>query len=123
MSLTAHIATGAISAAVTIFTIAGWQHYHPTAPVAKVDILSIVNAQQKLLAAQLRPGMDRAAQAAVLDQAARFGKRLDAALTQVSEECKCTILNSATIIKDAPTGGTRDYSPRVNELLRATGSP
>ncbi len=117
MSNIAHVITGTLSATIAIAVIAGWQHLHPSAPVVKVDIIGIVTAQQKTLAAQLKPGMDKAAQAAIIDQASRFGKRLDMALTQVSEECKCTIINSVAIIKDAPAGGTRDYTQRVTELI------
>ncbi len=75
--------------------------------VAKVDIIGIVTSQQKSLAAQLKPGMDEKAQAALIDQASRFGKQLDVALAQVVDECKCTLINAAAIVRDAPSGATR----------------
>ncbi len=116
MSVLAHFTTGVIAASVSIATMAGWQHFHPAAPVAKVDIIGIVTTQQKSLAAQLKPGMDEKAQAALIDQASRFGKQLDTALAQVVDECKCTLINAAAIVRDAPSGATRDYSTRVAEL-------
>lgn len=116
MSILAHITTGVIAATVAITSMIGWQHFHPAAPVAKVDIIGIVTSQQKSLAAQLKPGMDEKAQAALIDQASRFGKQLDVALAQVVNECKCTLINAAAIVRDAPSGATRDYTTRVTEL-------
>lgn len=118
MSILAHTTTGAIAATVAIAVMAGWQHFHPVAPVAKVDIIGIVTSQQKSLAAQLKPGMNEKAQAALIDQASHFGKQLDAALAQVVAECQCTLINAAAIVRDAPSGATRDYSVRVSELAQ-----
>ncbi|MDP2761323.1 MAG: hypothetical protein Q8O64_13165 [Sideroxyarcus sp.] len=117
MSILAHITTGVIAATVAITSILGWQHFHPAVPIAKVDIIGIFTSQQKSLAAQLKPGMDKKAQAALIEQASRFGKQLDAALAQVVGECKCALINSAAIVRDAPEGATRDYSNRVVEIL------
>ena len=96
MSLRTHITTGTLAAAFAIGSIAGWNHFHSSDSVAKVDILGIINSQQKSLAARLKPGMDEKAQTALIDEAARFGKKLDAALAQVVSECRCTLLNSAS---------------------------
>ena len=112
----AHFVTGTIAATAAIAFMAGWQHYHPAPMMAKVDIIGIVTAQQKNLAAQMKPGMDQKAQAEIIESASRFGKRLDVALTQVASECKCTIINSAAIIKDSPSS-TYDYTQRVRELV------
>lgn len=116
MTTFSHIVTGTVSAVVAIAIIAGWQHFHPAPLMAKVDIIGIVTSQQKSLAAQMKPGMDQKAQAEIIDSAARFGKQLDVALTQVSNECKCTLINAAAIIKDAPAGATRDYTQRISDL-------
>lgn len=118
MSILAHTTTGAVAATVAIAVMVGWQHFHPVAPVAKVDIIGIVTSQQKSLAAQLKPGMDEKAQAALIDLASHFGKQLDAALAQVVAECQCTLINAAAIVRDAPSGATRDYSVRVSELAQ-----
>ena len=118
MSILAHITTGVIAATVSIASIVGWQYFHPAAPIAKVDIIGIVTTQQKSLAAQLKPGMDEKARAALIDQASRFGKQLDAALAQAADECQCALINSAAIVRDAPSGVTRDYSARVAELAQ-----
>jgi len=115
MSTFAHFVTGTISATAAIAVMTGWQHFHPAPMMAKVDIIGIVTSQQKSLAAQMKPGMDQKAQAEIIESAARFGKRLDVALTQVASECKCTIINSAAIIKDSPST-TFDYTQRVREL-------
>lgn len=117
MSVFAHITTGAIAASLAIASIAGWLHFHPSSPVAKVDIIGIVTAQQKSLAAKLKPGMDEKAQAALIEQASRFGKQLDLALAQVSGECRCTLINAAAVVRDAPNGALRDYTTRVRELV------
>ena len=119
MTIQAHIITGTLSAAVAIATVAFWLNFHGTPTLAKVDIIGIVTAQQKSLSAQMKPGMDQKAQAAIIEAAARFGKQLDAALTQVASECQCTIINAAAIIKDSPTKRIFDYTQRVNTL--ATG--
>lgn len=119
MSILAHLTTGVIAATVAITSMIGWQHFHSAAPIAKVNIFGIVTAQQKSLAAQLKPGMDEKAQTALIDQASRFGNQLDVALAQVASECKCTLINAAAIVRDAPSGATRDYTSRVTEL--ATG--
>lgn len=119
MSIQAHITTLVISVTVSIATMAVWQHYHPAPIMAKADIMGILLAQQKSLSAQMKPGMDQKAQAAIIESASRFGKQLDAALTQVAAECNCTIINSAAIVKDAPSNRTVDYTQRVNAL--ATG--
>ncbi len=111
----AHFVTGTIAATAAIAVMAGWQHFHPAPMMAKVDIIGIVTSQQKSLAAQMKPGMDQKAQAEIIESASRFGKRLDVALTQVASECKCTIINSAAIIKDSPST-TYDYTQRVREL-------
>ena len=89
--------------------------------MAKVDIIGIVTAQQKSLSAQMKPGMDQKAQAEIIESASRFGRLLDAALTQVAGECQCTLINAAAIIKDAPAGATPDYTQRVSAL--AQGKP
>ncbi len=118
MSVFAHITTGAIAASLAIASIAGWLHFHPSGPVAKVDIIGIVTAQQKSLAAKLKPGMDEKAQSELINQASRFGKQLDSALAQVADECRCTLLNSAAVVRDAPSGALRDYTQRVAELAQ-----
>jgi len=118
MSLRTHITTGTLAAALAIGSVAGWHYCHPSGPVAKVDIIGIVSAQQKSLAAKLKPGMDEKDQAALIDQATRFGKQLDAALAQVVSECRCTLINSAAIVRDAPSGALRDYTRRVTELAQ-----
>ncbi|MBU1689503.1 MAG: hypothetical protein KJ958_06470 [Gammaproteobacteria bacterium] len=115
MSTFAHFVTGAVAVAAAIVVMAGWQHFHHAPMMAKVDIIGIVTSQQKSLAAQMKPGMDQKAQAEIIESASRFGKRLDVALTQVASECKCTIINSAAIIKDSPST-TYDYTKRVLEL-------
>lgn len=116
MSTLAHIITGVVSATVAIVAIAGWQYFHPAPAMAKVDIIGIVTSQQKNLTAQMKPGMDQKTQAEIIASASRFGKQLDVALTQVASECKCTLINSAAIVKDAPAGATHDYTQRVAEL-------
>ena len=118
MSLRTHITTGTLAAAFAIGSIAGWNNFHSSDPVAKVDILGIVTSQQKSLAAKLKPGMDEKSQAALIDQATRFGKQLDAALAQVASECRCTLINSAAIVRDAPSGALRDYTQHVTELAQ-----
>jgi len=115
MSTFAHFVTGAVAATTAIAVMAGWQHFHPAPMMAKVDIIGIVTSQQKILAAQMKPGMDQKAQAEIIDSASRFGKNLDVALTQVANECKCTLINSAAIIKDSPST-TYDYTQRVRQL-------
>ena len=115
MSTFAHFITGTVAATAAIVAMAGWQHFHPAPMMAKVDIIGIVTSQQKKLAAQMKPGMDQKAQAEIIESASRFGKKLDVALTQVASECKCTIINSAAIIKDSPST-TYDYTQRVREL-------
>ena len=115
MSIFAHFVTGAVAATAAIVVMAGWQHFHPAPMVAKVDIIGIVTSQQKNLAAKMKPGMDQKAQAEIIESASRFGKNLDVALTQVASECKCTLINSAAIIKDSPST-TFDYTQRVREL-------
>lgn len=115
MSTFAHLVTGTVAATAAIVAMAGWQHFHPVPMMAKVDIIGIVTAQQKSLAAKMKPGMDQKAQAEIIESASRFGKNLDVALTQVASECKCTLINSAAIIKDAP-GTTYDYTQRVRQL-------
>lgn len=122
MSIRAHIATGTLATIVAIGSVAGWQYFRQP-PLAKVDIIGIVSAQQKSLAAKLKPGMDEKAQAALIDQASRFGKQLDAALAQVSSECQCTLINAAAIVRDAPSGALRDYTQRVTELAQDRGKP
>lgn len=117
MSKVAYFVTGTISVVVAVAVIAGWQHWHPASPLAKVDIIGIVTSQQKSLSAQLKPGMDEKAQAALIAQASAFGKQLDAALKQVTGECQCTLINAAAIVMDAPSGAARDYSARVRELI------
>lgn len=119
MSIQAHLTTFVLSVTVSIATMAVWQHFHVPPNMAKVDIIGIVTAQQKTLSAQMKPGMDQKAQAAIIESASRFGKQLDAALTQVASECNCAIINAAAIIKDAPSNRTADYTQRVNTL--ATG--
>ena len=102
MSTFAHFVTGIVGTTTAIAIMAGWQHFHPAPLMAKVDIIGIVSSQQKSLTAQMKPDMDQKAQAEIIESAARFGKKLDVALTQVASECKCTIINSAAIIKDSP---------------------
>lgn len=119
MSRLAHLITGTVSAAVAIVVTAGWQHFRPAPSMAKVDIIGIVTLQQQKLAAQMKPGMDQKAQADIIESASRFGTQLEAAMTQVSRECNCTLINAAAIVKDAPAGLMRDYTQRVTEL--ATG--
>ena len=113
-----HIATGVISAVTAFMAVQGWQHYHPSQSIGKVNILGIVTDQQKILAAQLKPGMDEKAQSALIAQASQFGKQLDSALAKVATECNCTLINGAAIVRDAPAGVMPDYSARVAELTK-----
>ncbi len=111
----AHFVTGVVATTAAIAAMGGWQHFNPSPAMAKVDIIGIVSMQQRSLAAQMKPGMDQKAQAGIIESASRFGKNLDVALTQVASECKCTLINSAAIIKDSPST-TYDYTQRVREL-------
>lgn len=113
-----HLVTGVISTATAILAVLGWQHYHPSQSIAKVNIIGIVTAQQKNLSGQLKPGMDEKAQSALIAQASQFGKQLDSALGKVAAECNCTLINAAAIVRDAPGGALPDYSARVEELLK-----
>lgn len=118
MSKIAHISTGVVSAVLAFSATLVWNHFHLSSPVAKVDIIGIVTSQQKSLAAKLKPGMDEKAQSELINQASRFGKQLDLALAQVADECRCTLLNSAAVVRDAPSGALRDYTKRVAELAQ-----
>lgn len=118
MTTIAHIITGTVSATVAIVAIAGWQHYHPVSAMGKVDILGIVAAQQQSLTAKMKPGMDAKAQADIIQSASNFGKSLDVALTAIASECKCTIINAAAVIKDAPNA-IPDYTANVRALTGA----
>jgi hypothetical protein len=117
MTTLAHITTGVVSATGAILVFAVWQLTHSSLPLAKVDILGIVASQQKNLTAQMKPGMDQKAQAEIIESASRFGKQLDLALTQVAGECKCTLMNSAAIVKDSPQAAVPDYTQRVTALM------
>jgi len=110
-----HLATGVAAAITAVLMMIGWQHFNPQPTMAKVDIIGIIAAQQKHLEAQMKPGMDEKAQAAVIESASSFGRKLDSALKRVSAECRCTLLNSVAIVKDAPAA-IHDYTERLRQL-------
>ncbi len=114
-----YFATGLISTLVSIFFMLAWLHYHPAQRIGKVDVLSILQAQQKQLESQVKPGMDEAAQKALIASATLFGKNLDLALGKVSAECGCVLLNSAAIVKDPSGSVLSDYTDRVRMIMSA----
>jgi hypothetical protein len=67
--------------------------------LAKVDIGRLVAQQQQSLVQRIKPGLDAQEQAKLFEEAKAFGLRLDLALDQASQECRCALINTAALLK------------------------
>lgn len=87
-------------------TIVGWAwvYTHPAPRYAKIDIKSLVTQETLKLSSQVRPNLSQNDQEKLLADASKIGERVDKAISQVAQECKCIILNSAAVL-----GGTEKY--------------
>ena len=104
-----------------------WLHFRPLEipRLARVDVGTIILQQQQSLAKRVKPEMDSAEKVKLFEEAKAFGMRLDAALEQVSKECRCALINTAALLKATSAKTIPDLSVRVADILKqpVAGAP
>jgi hypothetical protein len=113
------LATCCVSVALSCGIGYAWLRTHPSPRLVRVDVGSLFEEQKKLLAARLKPGMTEEEQKAIFLVAADYGKKVDAALYTVANECQCAVLNSAAIVRlpEGESSGIQDMTWRLLQLL------
>lgn len=80
---------------------------------------SLFDEQKKALADRIKPGMSEQEQKALFQSATDYANRVEGALTALTKECGCAVLNSAALLRvpDAADPGLPDMTWRVRELV------
>jgi len=114
-----YIITWLVSVLSFCLMAAAWIYTHPETRYARVDIGSLYEAQKKILAEQVKPGMNAEQQAVLFKSATDFAIRIDKAMTIVADECKCALLNSAAIVRMPSSGmkSVQDLTGKVKALV------
>ena len=91
-----------------------WLHFRPLEipRLARVDIGTLVAQQQQALVQRIEPGMSADDQGRLFDDAKAFGVRLDVALDQLAQECRCALINTAAVLNPSLTSKT--HIPRFS---------
>lgn len=97
----AHFLTGVITLMIgaVLLAIVLHQYLLEIPRLARVDVGRLVAQQQQALVQKIKPGLDAQEQAKLFEEAKAFGARLDGALDQVSQECRCALINTAALLK------------------------
>ncbi len=115
----AHIITWAVSVLSAVLVGGAWIYTHPQPRIVRVDMGGMFEEQKKSLAEKIRPGMTEQEQKALFQLAGEYASRVEAALSALSRECGCVVMNSAAILRlpDATATGIPDMTPRLRELV------
>ena len=114
----AHLLTWLLAVLAACTVGAAWIHTHTWPRMARVDMGSLFDEQKQVLAERIKPGMSDEEQKALFQSATDYASRVDAALTSLSMECGCVLVNSAALLRLPETGapGIPDMTARVREL-------
>lgn len=105
----------------------GWMGMalHASSPANRpVDMGGMFEEQKKSLAEKIKPGMSEQEQKAIFQSAGAYATRVEGALTVLSKECGCAVMNSAAILglpPEANATGIPDLTPRLRELVGQPG--
>ena len=122
MNLKTAILTWSLSLLAAGILAAAWIHTHPTPRFVLVDVNRLVREETAAQATALKAENERTQQEAAIRRAAKFGQRLDQAMSQLAEECRCIVINRAAIVAQPGTPLLQDATARVKTLL-TDGSP
>lgn len=115
----AHIITWAVSVLSAAVLGGAWLYTHPAPRIVRVDMGGMFEEQKKSLAEKIKPGMSEQEQKALFQSAGEYAGRVEAALTALSKECGCAVMNSAAILRlpEANATGIPDLTSRLRELV------
>lgn len=115
----AHLVTWLLAVLSACTVGAAWIHTHPWPRMVRVDMGGLFDEQKKALAERIKPGMSDEEQKALFQSAADYASRIDAALTTLSAECGCVVVNSAALLRlpEAGAPGIPDMTARMRELV------
>ncbi len=90
----------------------------PTVKFAVVDLATVIRKNQDSAVALLAGGMaDQRARDAAVASAQGFGKRLDAAVIELSHDCRCVLLVREAVV----AGEVEDLTPALLSRLTKPG--
>lgn len=86
---------------------------------------SLFEEQKKALGDRIKPGMSEPEQKALLQSATDYAGQVEAALSALSRECGCAVVNSAAILRlpDGNESGIVDATWRIRQLLGRETTP
>jgi len=121
--LRAHIITWAVSVLSAAVLAWAWLYTHPAPRIVRVDMGDLFDEQKKRLAGKITPGMSEQDQKALFQSAGEYASKVEAALTTLSKECGCAVMNSAAILRlpEANATGIPDMTLRLRELVGQPG--
>lgn len=119
MNLGRLLAMGFVSVFVSCSVGYAWLRANPSPRLVRVDVGSLFEEQKKTLAAKLKPGMSEDDQKAIFLAAADYGKKVDEALSTIANECRCSVLNTAALVRmpEIAETGIPDATDRVRQIL------
>lgn len=115
-----YIITWAASVAAACIIGAAWIYTHPSPKMAQVNLRTLVDDEAKRLVSAITPNTPKEEQEKAIRSASMLGQKVDAAISQLSKECGCVIVNSGAIVAqpgNATTAAIPDMTVRVKELL------
>lgn len=120
----AYVITWAVSVLSAALVGWAWLYTHPAPRIVRVDMGGMFEEQKKSLAEKINPGMSEQEQKAIFQSAGAYATRVEGALTVLSKECGCAVMNSAAILRlppEANATGIPDLTPRLRELVGQPG--
>jgi hypothetical protein len=96
-----------------------WLYTHPAPRIVRVDMGEMFDEQKKRLAEKITPGMSEQEQKALFQSAGEYASKVEAALSTLSKECGCVVMNSAAILRlpEANASGIPDMTHRLRDLV------
>jgi len=121
--LRAHIITWAVSVLSAAMLVWAWLYTHPAPRIVRVDMGGMFEEQKTRLAEKIKPGISEQEQKAIFQSAGEYASKVEAALTTLSKECGCAVMNSAAILRlpEANATGIPDMTLRLRELVGQSG--
>lgn len=118
-----HIITWAVSVLSAAMVGWAWIYTHPAPRIVRVDMGGMFEEQKRNLAEKIKAGMSEQEQKALFQSAGDYAGRVETALTVLSKECGCAVMNSAAILRlpEANATGIPDLTPRLRELVGQPG--
>lgn len=114
-----HLVTWLLSVIASAILGGAWIYTHPYPRMVSVNVTKLIDEKRSTLENSVKQGQSEEEQKALVQEAAAYGARLEAALDQIARECNCAVINAAAIVKTPPNWrAIPDLTDRVREMTK-----